>query len=77
MGSQLFVINKPLKRCPWCKSLPEIRKDDITGYDRCCNYYVACTNKKCKVRPKTKYYNDIYSTPDKCINKAIKAWNDR
>ena len=33
MGSQLFVINKPLKRCPWCKSLPEIRKDDITVLD--------------------------------------------
>ena len=41
-------------------------------------YYIACRNRDCKIRPHTYKYDDIYDmTEQKCIDRAIKDWNER
>lgn len=70
------------KECPFCHELPSMEKDPLWhgshGYHGNYKYYVACTNKDCKINPKTKAYDDVYGmTEEDCINKAIEDWNDR
>ena len=67
-----------LKECPFCKTMPSVCIESIKGYDPCHDYFVACKNPKCKIRPSTKKYNDIYDSDlNKCIQNAIEDWNDR
>lgn len=79
---QIPLIKEMPKECPWCHDMPIISKDPMWngshGYHGCYEYYVACTNGKCKIKPKTKSYCDIYDmSENECITSAIDDWNDR
>ena len=70
------------KECPFCHSLPDMVKnplwDGTHGYPGKYEYYIACKNKDCKVKPRTYKYDNIYDmTEQECIDRAIKDWNDR
>lgn len=79
---KLPIINKKPKECPFCHKYPEVIKDELWrgthGYYMHYEYYVACVNTGCKIRPKTHSYDDIYGmTEEECINSAIEDWNCR
>ena len=81
MGIKIKIKVLP-KECPFCHDIPALIKDPLWngnhGYYGNYEYYVACENKKCKVNPKTKPYNDIYDMAEQeCINKSIEDWNTR
>ena len=70
------------KECPFCHSLPDIVKnplwDGTHGYPGKYEYYIACKNKDCKVKPRTYKYDNIYDMSEQeCIEKAISDWNNR
>lgn len=70
------------KECSFCHDMPILVKDPLWnrshGYHGKYEYYVACKNKRCKINPKTKSYNDIYDMSEQeCIKKAIEDWNKR
>ena len=70
------------KECPWCHDMPVLIKDplwnDSCGYHGNYEYYVACINESCKIKPRTKSYNDIYDMLEQeCMDKAIEDWNTR
>ena len=71
-----------LKECPWCHDMPVLAKDPLWsgshGYHGNYEYYVACNNGNCKIKPCTKSYDNIYDMSEQeCINKAIDDWNTR
>lgn len=48
------------KECPFCHNLPDIAKSPLWngshGYHGRYNYYIACRNENCKMKPKTYEY---------------------
>lgn len=68
--------------CPFCHATPDVVMNPLWhgdhGYRDNYEYYVACTNTDCKVRPRTRAYNDIYGmTQQACIEKSVDDWNTR
>lgn len=71
-------INKLPLECPFCHETPELIKEPLRNYYNLFQYSVQCTNKKCKVNPKTHEYSKVQGmTESECVNKAIEDWNDR
>ena len=71
-----------LEVCPWCKKKPNLIKREMWapgghGYYGCYAYFVECANTKCKIRPATKHYNDIYDRDTTAIKDACEDWNTR
>lgn len=70
-----------LKKCPFCKQYPEVIEEKLWsksgyGYKGKYNYYVACVNVECLIKPETPSYNDIYGkSKEQCIEQACKDWN--
>ena len=80
------TIIEPIKdlpeECPWCHNKPVIIKESLFngnhGYKDSYKFYVACKNKNCKIRPRTKSYDNVYGMSEQeCINKSIGDWNTR
>lgn len=70
------------KECPFCHDMPVLAKDPLWneshGYYGKYEYYVACINGKCKIKPRTKSYNDIHDMSEQeCVEKVIEDWNTR
>ena len=70
--------------CPWCGApgtlvvIPLWDQSKPSEYYGNYVHYVECGNPKCKIRPKTRPYNDVYEgTFFECNNSAINDWNDR
>lgn len=55
-----------LKPCPWCGKTPSILQWGVTN-----ELYIACTNKRCAIRPETGLRGL------KNIEAHINAWNRR
>ena len=72
----------PVKDCPFCHAMPTFNKEPLWhgshGYRDNYEYYVACENEECRIKPSTKHYNDIYDMNEaECFEKAIEDWNIR
>ena len=78
---EIVYVKEKLKKCPFCKGDAAVVKDPLWngshGYHGCHDYYVKCMNEKCKVKPHTRKWDDIYRSAEDAINKAIDGWNDR
>lgn len=77
-----ILLKKLPEECPWCHETPIVASDPLWngshGYYGNYEYYVACKNKSCKIKPRTKSYNNIYGMSEQeCIDKAINDWNTR
>ena len=80
--SEIPLIVGVIKECPWCHRMPKLFKTPLWkgshGYPGNYEYYLSCKNPNCKIQPRTKSYNDIYSMMEEdCINHAIKDWNNQ
>ena len=80
--AQIPFMKEMPKECPWCHQIPAVEEVPLWhgshGYHGNYEYYVGCKNERCKVRPRTTAYNDIYhGDKQKCIDACIKDWNDR
>ena len=82
MGS-ISIIRAPckLKKCPWGKIKPELFKEELWngnhGYYGNYDFYVKCNNQKCKIRPQTIKYDDVYRDASIAIKSACDDWNNR
>ena len=70
------------KECPFCHGEATIVKDKLWngshGYIGNYEYYIACKNEDCFIKPKTKSRDDIYGkSEEECLNNVIRMWNKR
>lgn len=70
-----------LKECPFCHEPGFLFKEELwsgsRGYHGNYEYYVACDNENCYVRPKTVSIDDIYRETETAKQEAIRRWNER
>lgn len=78
-----FIINPhtTLKECPFCHEPGFLFKEELWYGSHGCHgnyeYYVACDNENCCVRPKTVPIDDIYRDAESAKQEAIRRWNER
>lgn len=76
---EIVGMDKRIDICPFCKKPARLFTNRLWwkdyGYIGNYRYYVGCDNPSCKVRPRTKSYNDIYVETEVAIREAIKDWN--
>lgn len=71
----LVYPSEPLKPCPFCGGPAGIHQSPVYDYDGNFIYRISCS--KCGATTLKTEQDDIYQTPQKAINKCIKAWNSR
>lgn len=69
---------REFSECPWCHTPGRLfLQDEDLVNSLLVKYRVACPNEKCKVRPRTKKYNNIDMNRAAALNMAINDWESR
>ena len=69
---------REFSECPWCHTPGRLfMRDFVSNGQMHAHYFIACPNKNCKIKVRTKMYSTVDMNNSAAVNMAINDWEAR